>query len=78
MKKTNWERIFQVDEFYSFQKKNMENVAKHRYIKLVGIQKKKKLYGMWTKLTYKTFLFWKSFSNGNEKNSNPHEWNLSI
>ena len=42
---------------YSVFRKTMENVRKHRDIKLVTTVKKKKLFGVRAKLSYNNFFF---------------------
>ena len=60
--------------------KTMENVRKHQDIKLATTEKKKKLFGMQTKLSYnKVFL---KNSNRNGKNKDLLEeaclWNIKV
>ena len=53
--------------------KTMENVRKHRNIKLVRRRKEKKLFSTRTKLSHYKVFHRKFISNTNEKNSNINE-----
>ena len=52
---------------------NMENVRKHRDIKFLTTEKKKKLSGVRTKLSYYKDFHRKFISCRNNKNSNTNE-----
>ena len=53
--------------------KIMKTVRKHRGIKLVTTEKKRKLFGFTTKLSYNKVLFRKFISNRIEKNIDTYE-----
>ena len=53
--------------------KTMENVRKHRDIKLVTTEKKNKLFSIRSKLSYCKVSHRTFISNRNEKNSNINE-----
>ena len=53
--------------------KTMENIRKHRDIKLVTIDKKKKSISFRTKLSYDQLYFRKFINNQNEKNESKNE-----
>ena len=53
--------------------KTMESTIKYRDIKLVTTTKKKKLFGIQTKLLHNTAFHKKSNSNRNEKNTDIYE-----
>ena len=53
--------------------KTTENLRKDKDVKLVTTEKKRKLFGIGTKLSYNKVFLKKFISNRNEKNSNTHE-----